>query len=108
MLKGKTKTKDLHIRITEKDAATIKKKAEEAGLTLTDYVTKCCLGKQICIIEGLDEVLRQQKYLGNNLNQITRLANSGKATVINLRETQDGFDKITEQINDILERRRWH
>ncbi len=108
MLKGKVKTKDLHIRITEKDAAAIKKKAEEAGMTLTDYVTKSSLGKQICIIEGLDEVLRQQKYLGNNLNQITRLANSGKATVINLQETQDGFDKITELINDILERRRWH
>ena len=44
-------------------------------MSQSDYVTSCCLGKKIIIIDGLKEVLRQQKAIGNNLNQLTVLAN---------------------------------
>jgi len=50
----------------------------------SDYVTACCLGKRIVILDGLREVLRQQKAIGNNLNQLTVLANMGKVQFANL------------------------
>ena len=41
-------------------------------------MTACCLGKRIVILDGLKEVLRRQKAIGNNLNQLAVLANMGK------------------------------
>ncbi len=101
------KTKDLHIRISEKDFITIKEKALSSYLTITDYVTKCCLEKQIFVVEGLDEVIRQQKYAGNNLNQLTRLGNSGAVNVIDLSEVKAQYAEIMQKLNEILERGRW-
>lgn len=107
MKNDQNKTKDLHIRLSEDDFNKIKYKALSSYLTVTDYVTKCCLGKQIFVVEGLDEVLRQQKYAGNNLNQLTKIANSGTVNVIDLSGVKAEYAKITELLNGILERGRW-
>ena len=50
-------------------------KAEQAKLSFTEYITRACLGKQIVVIDGLAEVIRQQKAIGKNLNQLTMLCN---------------------------------
>ena len=76
------KNRKLSIRISEADLQTIHHKAEEATMTLTEYVTACCLDKEIVIIDGLNEVIRQQKGIGRNLNQLTTLANMGKVEEI--------------------------
>ena len=54
------KNKKLSIRISEADWQRFHDKAEQADMTLTEYTTDCCLGKQIVVIDGLDEVIRQQ------------------------------------------------
>lgn len=107
MPKDKNKTKNLHIRISENDFNLIREKALSSYLTVTDYVTKCSLDKQIFVVEGIDEVILQQKYVGNNLNQLTRIANSGTVNVINLDEVKAEYAKVTEKLNEILERGRW-
>ena len=71
------KNKKMSIRISEEHLAAIHRKAEQADMTFTDYVTKSCLGRQIVVIDGLDGVLRQQKAIGRNLNQLTMLCNMG-------------------------------
>ena len=75
------KNKKMSIRISEENLAAIHRKAEQADMTFTDYVTKACLGKQIVVIDGLDYVLRQQKAIGRNLNQLTMLCNMGRVSV---------------------------
>ena len=107
MKKEQLKTKDLHIRIAENNLEIIRAKALSSYMTVTDFVTRCCLDKQIFVVEGLDEVVRQQKYLGNNLNQLTKIANSGTAEVVSLDEVKAEYVKVTEKLNEILERGRW-
>ena len=68
------------------DLKTIHLKARKSLLTLTEYVTTCCLRKQIVVIDGLHEVIRLQKTIGRNLNQLTTLANMGRVRVVNLQE----------------------
>ncbi len=58
-----------------------KKQRRRFSMSQSDYVTACCLGKRIVILDGLREVLRQQKAIGNNLNQLTVLANMGQGPV---------------------------
>ena len=53
------KNRKLSIRISEADLKTVHQQAEKANMTLTEYVTACCLGKEIVVIHGLDEVIRQ-------------------------------------------------
>ena len=78
------KNKQFSIRISAQDLETIRQKAVQAHMSQSDYVTACCLGKRIVILNGLKEVLRQQKAIGNNLNQLAVLANMGKVQFANL------------------------
>lgn len=58
------KDRKMSIRISESDLQKIHNKADKANLTLTEYITKACLGKQIFVVDGLDEIIRQQKAIG--------------------------------------------
>ena len=67
------------------------------------YVTACCLGKRIVVMDGLKEVLRQQKAIGNNLNQLAVLANTGKVQFANLDTAAQEFAKINVTLRQIQE-----
>ena len=53
------KDRQFSIRISEQDLETIRQKAAQAHMSQSDYVTACCIGKRIVILNGLKEVLRQ-------------------------------------------------
>ena len=101
------KSKKLSIRISEENWQRFHEKADQANMTLTEYITGCCLGKQIVVIDGLDEVIRQQKAIGRNLNQLTTLANMGKVNTVYLKELTDAYGQVGDLISDILKTRRW-
>ncbi|WP_312612143.1 plasmid mobilization protein [Oscillibacter sp.] len=84
------------IRIASDDLDTIKQKAKQARLSQSDYVTRCCLGRQVVVVEDLKEVLKQQRAIGNNLNQLTVLANMGRVSVANLRCTSYHYRRYAE------------
>ena len=88
------KNKQFSIRISSQDLETIRQKAAQAHMSQSDYVTACCLRKQIVILDGLKEVLRQQKAIGNNLNQLAVLANMGKVQFANLDAAAREFAKL--------------
>ena len=97
------KNKQFSIRISEQDLNAIRRKAAQARMTQSDYVTACCLGKHIVILDGLKEVLRQQKAIGNNLNQLTVLANMGKVQFANLDSAVHEFSKINTALRKMQE-----
>lgn len=101
------KDKKMSIRISEEHLAAIHRKAEQARLSFTDYVTRACLGRQIIVIDGLDEILRQQKAIGRNLNQLTMLCNMGRVSAVSLEETRDQYAKMSAALTELLERKRW-
>ena len=94
------------IRISSEDLATIRQKAKDARLSQSEYVTRCCLGRQIVIMDGLKEVLQQQRALGNNLNRLTVLANMGRITAVDLDRTAQELAAISSTLRDIQERAR--
>ena len=97
------KDKHVSIRISEPDLETIRRKAAQAHMTQSDYVTSCCLGKKIIILNGLKEVLRQQKAIGNNLNQLAVLANMGKVQFANLDSAVQEFARINTALRELQE-----
>lgn len=101
------KNKRITLRVSESHWQKLHNKSEAAGMTLTDYLTACGLQKEIVIIDGLDEVVRQQKAIGRNLNQLTALANMGKINVVFLQELTDAHGQVSSLLSGILKRRRW-
>ena len=103
----RTKNKKLSIRISEEDLRAIHEKSSKAKKNLTDYVTDCCLGKQIVVIDGLPEVVKQQKAIGRNLNQLVTLANMGRVQVVYLKELTEQYAQANDLLAAILKRKRW-
>ena len=59
------------------------------------------------VIEGLDEVIRQQKGIGRTLNQLTTLANMGKIKTVHLNELTGQYAQVSSLLSDVLTRKRW-
>ena len=97
------KNKQFSIRISSQNLETIRRKAIQAHMTQSDYVTACCLGQRIVILDGLREVLRQQKAIGNNLNQLAVLANMGKVQFANLDSAVQEFARINTALRKLQE-----
>ena len=93
------KDKQFSIRISEQDLETIRRKAVQAHMSQSDYVIACCLGKRIVILDGLKEVLRQQKAIGNNLNQIAAKAHTLNA--LDVQRYDENCRKLDEAIKTI-------
>lgn len=95
------------IRIASSDLDAIKKKAKQARLSQSDYVTRCCLGRQVVVIEDLKEVAKQLRAIGNNLNQLTALANMGRISVTHLDKVAQELANVSAALREIQERGRW-
>lgn len=95
------------IRIASGDLDTIRKKAKQARLSQSDYVTRCCLGRQVVVIEDLKEVAKQLRGIGNNLNRLTMLVNMGRVEVTNLDGLTQELANVSAVLREIQERGRW-
>ena len=94
----KRKTKIITARMTPADKKAIYQRAKAAGLTVTDYLTICALGKEIVRVEGLDNLLSELKAQGRNLNQLTTLANMGRISVLRGDDLVSEYTKLCDTL----------
>jgi len=102
-LKSK-KTAIITARMTPGIKDIIQHLAEKAGMTVTDYIITCALGKEIVRVDGLDEILAEPKSQGRNLNQLTTLANMGRLTVLSMDDLFDAYSNLYWQVEKLCER----
>ena len=91
----------LTIRVTEKEKLYIKKRAEKAGLSTTDYIVRLSLETPIFIPVNMQPFLLELKRIGNNLNQITQKINVKVFHSYNFEEFIKAVDKLTERIGEV-------
>ena len=92
------------MRFRESDYAAIKKKAEKANMNFTEFVTAASMNKSITVINGLSDVLKEQKAIGRNINQLTTLCNMGKIVCPDLQELKQQYAEVLASLNDIVGR----
>ena len=92
-------------RMASADREKIRALAAKAHMSMSDYVTACCLGKRIVVIDEQKELLRQLKGIGSNINQLTVLANMGKVQVIGLEKAAGELSEVSAALRAVMEGR---
>lgn len=92
-------------RMASADREKIRALAAKAHMSMSDYVTACCLGKRIIVIDEQKELLRQLKGIGSNINRLTVLANMGKVQVIGLDKAAQELSEVSAALRSVMEGR---
>ena len=92
-------------RMASADREKIKALAAKAHMSMSDYVTACCLGKRIIVIDEQKELLRQLKGIGSNINRLTVIANMGKVQVIGLEKAAGELSEVSAALRSVMEGR---
>ena len=98
----KKKTAIITARMTPADKKAITQRAKAAGMTVTDYLTTCALGKEIVRINGLNSLLSELKAQGRNLNQLTTLANMGRISVLRGDELVSEYTRLCDTLGALV------
>ena len=96
------RNKTIAIRCTEEEYQRIHDKAEQYGHRLNDFVIRSALDKKIIVAEGINEIVKQQKAIGRNLNQIATLANMDRLTAVNFQPLLNEHIRATSMIGELL------
>ena len=95
------KDKIITIRVSENEKKNLIKKSITAELSLSEYLVEQGLNKDIVRVEGLNEFITELRRIGNNINQLTHLANSRAIYTVDLSEIKKELGKIWTLINDL-------
>ena len=93
------KDKIITIRANEKEKKKLIEKSKIAKLSLSEYLIKQGLDKDIVMIDGLNEVVAELRRIGNNINQLIYLVNSGRIYTVDLSEVKQEIGKGWSVIN---------
>ena len=106
-----TKSERFTIHFTPSDKQTITSRARQYGMSMSSYLTACALDKDITVIgdkDSFDELVRQVKIIGNNINQLRMLAQFGKIDTVGLDEFTNELSAIGSQLESVIKRSaRW-
>lgn len=99
-----TKNKLVALRFRENEYKLIKSKADKVNMNFTEFVTRSALNRQITVVDGLPEIIKEVKAIGRNLNQLTTLCNMGKIICPELLELKEQYSKLIVMLDEIARR----
>ena len=99
------------IRFSDHELSVIDANAKKAHMSRTEYLVSAGMGKPIVILDDLEPTLTELRRIGNNVNQLTRKANSGEIYVVGLTEINEqlgavaaGLHAIQKEVSDLSQR----
>ncbi|MHB8277020.1 MAG: plasmid mobilization protein [Candidatus Humimicrobiaceae bacterium] len=101
---SRKRNNSLGIWLTQEELEDLKTKISKTNLNQNAYIRKCILEKNITVIPGVRDLIIEIKRIGNNLNQITRLANEGSLTILgdNVKNIKDDLKSVWEKLAETL------
>ena len=98
------KTERIEIRLTPEEKTKIVNNSIKAKTTISEYLIKSATKKEIVVINDLDKLVIQLRKLGNNVNQLTKLANGRVITCVELEGVKKELSKIWQSLNSLITR----
>lgn len=96
------KNKFIRARVSDWEKDCIRRKADAAHMTESEFVRRAAMGQNVVVIEGMDEVLRELRYQGNNLNQLTVMARQGRITQVDYKPFMEVYERVWQTLNSLL------
>lgn len=97
-MKTEKREHKLPVRVSAEELDAIKKRAQQTGLTVSEFVRRAALYSRVVIKESRHDVelVRQLSAIGNNLNQLVRKSHaSGR---MDTRRLEDLLSVIEQQL----------
>ena len=89
---------------SEEELLAIDRKAKEAGISESEFVRRAAMDKDVTVLPGVDELVRELRYQGNNLNQLTVMARQGRIRLVDLRPFLEVYQRTWQALNSLLSR----
>jgi len=100
-MKDEIKMARIEVRITINEQAKIKNKANELGLSVSAYMRRSALNQRI-IIKTDKEMVRQIRFIGNNINQIAHRLNIN-SNILNYFDVYTQMEEYKEILQLIID-----
>lgn len=92
---NRTRSKQIVIRMTEKELEAVKDKVKKSGMKQQEYLIKAITEKAIINTDGLKSLVPEIKRIGVNLNQMAKASNQGNQV------NHEEIEKIREELNEV-------
>lgn len=104
-MKSDIKNRRIELRLNDDDKTKIEDRAKELGLSMSNYILKSCLGKDILPINQV-ALFNELRLLSNEVNSVGRNLNQ-YIKLLNMLNKVDGVDmnalvKVEEVLNEYL------
>lgn len=104
MLKKEAKKEFIKLRVTNQEHQAIKAKARAARMNKSKFILSAVSSNSVIVLDGLKDVGYQLRQIGNNLNQLTKLANQRQIICLELDETKKEIHQIWRSLNSLIEK----
>ena len=93
------KTDRIEIRVTPEEKMLITLKSKQANQSISEFLIKSSTENKIVVINDLPQMTTELRRIGNNINQLTHLANSRATNCVDLEGTKKELQKIWQSLN---------
>ena len=73
-------------------------------MSVSEFVRSSAIGREVTVIEGMDELLTELRRQGNNLNQLTIIARQGRIDVVDMKPFMEVYSETWQTLNSLLSR----
>ena len=73
-------------------------------MSVSEFVRSSAMGREVTVIEGIDELLTELRRQGNNLNQLTIMARQGRIDMVDMKPFMEVYSETWQMLNLLLSR----
>ena len=73
-------------------------------MSVSEFVRSSAMGREVTVIEGMDELLTELRRQGNNLNQLTIMARQGRIDMVDMKPFVEVYSETWQTLNSLLSR----
>ena len=71
-------------------------------MSVSEFVRSSAMGREVTVIEGVDELLTELRRQGNNLNQLTIMARQGRIDMVDMKPFMEVYSETWQTLNSLL------
>ena len=104
---ARKRPKNISFFVSEEEYNALQIKLKSSKMKQSDFIRLSVMDKQIINVEGIQELTVELKRIGNNINQLTRLAHEGKINgAYEIVEAQKELKEIWQLLNCLIQKAR--